>query len=679
MQLVHESILTELKASGKLPTPAGVALTILELTRNPDSSTEDITQVLKGDPSLSGQILKYANSASSGCREEVTTVNDALVRLGMKMVQQLCLGFSVLTTSRTGHCQNFDYPRYWAKSLARGVSGQVLSSVIPAVNAEEGFTCGLLIGIGGLGLASVYPQEYSQILEDWMEGSRPELSELEKEELSIIRHQVTSALFEDWRLPEYFREAALLQDQETWEPLPQDPKSLSRGKLLARLLYVAELASDICLSSAVAQDRLVLEYLDIGASLGVPEQSWIEQFDLISSEWERMGQVLAVETEHVPSLGELKSRAEESQQAGLLETRARIPAPKKPRAVRSGFPDTDLDIDSNGTSKFSTAAAEPVAATGLAILVATESPVEQKILMTKLAAVGHRPMLAQDGQQALEMALQTNPQVILANWSMPRIDGLELCRMLRKSEQTAGTYFIIMTSQDGKDPLVEAFEAGIDDYLVKPLNHDILSARLKGAGRIIHLQEQSEAAREELRRTVTKYTKLSRQYERMALEDQLTELMNRRAGLKRFDEEWSRANRNGSPLLCMILDIDHFKNVNDTYGHDCGDVVLKETAKAMKTAIRDTDIVCRFGGEEFLVICPEADLNMAMKIGDRIRRTVQDNHITCPGFDGSVTISIGVALRNGEQDSPKDLIKEADLALYAAKENGRNKVCIYSD
>jgi two-component system, cell cycle response regulator len=99
----------------------------------------------------------------------------------------------------------------------------------------------------------------------------------------------------------------------------------------------------------------------------------------------------------------------------------------------------------------------------------------------------------------------------------------------------------------------------------------------------------------------------------------------------------------------------------------------------MKSAIRDTDTICRFGGEEFLVICPEADLDMAMEIGDRIRRAVQDNHITCPGYDGSVTISIGVALRTGEQDSPKDLIKEADQALYAAKENGRNKVCIYSD
>ncbi len=129
----------------------------------------------------------------------------------------------------------------------------------------------------------------------------------------------------------------------------------------------------------------------------------------------------------------------------------------------------------------------------------------------------------------------------------------------------------------------------------------------------------------------------------------------------------------------MLLDIDHFKNVNDTYGHDCGDIVLAETAAVMKSALRDSDVICRYGGEEFLVICPEADLNMAMKIGDRIRTAVQENEIQYPGVDLRITISIGVSLRNGKQDSPKDLIKEADLALYAAKENGRNKVCIYSE
>lgn len=655
MTLVHESILTELKASGKLPTPAGVALTILELTRDPESSTDDITQVLKGDPSLSGQILKYANSASSGAHGEVVTVNDALVRLGMRQVQQLCLGFSVLSTSRTGLCPAFDYPRFWARSLARAVSAQILCAVIPGLNAEEGFTCGLLADVGSLGLASVYPHDYSAILEHWDHGKPSELSALEMERLSIDRHQVTAALFEDWGLPETFNRAAQNQDRVRIGPEVE----VSDVDSLARLLHIAGQAADLCLAAGLEQGLRTLDYLELGAALGIDEMTWRGIFDEIRAEWERMGQVLGVATESVPSLEKLQRRVDEARRADRMEE------------VRSRRGRVEAEVGGgDGTL---------AAAIGLDILIATDNAVEQKILLTKLGAAGHHPRLAEDGRRALEIALDSGPQVILANWSLANIDGLELCRMMRSSEQVAGTYYIMMTSHDDRNALVEAFEAGIDDYLVKPLNYDVLTARLKAAARIIQLQQQSARDREELRQTVTELSILSRQLERTALEDQLTALPNRRAGLDRFDQEWSRSSRNESSLLCMLLDIDHFKKVNDTYGHDIGDEVLKETARALKGAIRDSDTVCRFGGEEFLIICPEADLATAMKIGDRIRRSVEKNRIQRPGYDGGVTVSVGVALRTGEQDSPKDLIKEADLALYAAKDNGRNKVCIYSD
>jgi len=670
VELVHESILTELKATGKLPTPAGVALTILELTRNPDSSTEDINLVLKGDPSLSGQILKYANSAASGCLEEVSTVNDALVRLGMKMVQQLCLGFSVLSTSRQGKCAGFDYPRYWAKSLARGIGAQILSDTLGGVNAEEGFTCGLLADIGALGLASVYPDEYTSILRKWNRGEARALTALETSEFSIHRQQVTCALFEDWRLPESFGKAVLLLDRGELPAGPIDRTEVSRPKQLAYLLNVADLAAEVCVTSGEEQDELVIRYLEAGAALGIPDSDWMNTHDLIRAEWERMGQVLDIQTREQPSLSRLRQRASSQERSG--EAQNHSGSSREPLAV-------DEDPGTGATEPVATVAAALRTATGLDILVANGNPIEQKILLNKLTEVGHTVGIAENGQEALELALQTGPQVILANWSLDKIDGPELARMLRQSEQTQGTYMIIMTSNEDRESLVEAFEAGVDDYLVKPLNHDVLNARLKAASRIIQLQEQHERAREELRRNLNKISRLSRQLQVMALEDQLTGLKNRRAGLEEFDKEWSRSTRNQSTLLCMILDIDHFKSVNDTYGHDVGDVVLQRTAAVLKTAIRDTDTVCRFGGEEFLLICPEADLKMAMKIGDRVRRTVEENHIQCPGYDGGVTVSIGVALRGADQQSPQELIKEADLALYAAKENGRNKVCIYSD
>lgn len=666
MELVHESILTELKASGKLPSPAGVALGILELARDPHSSTEDIHDVLKGDPSLSGTILKYANSAASGCREEVSNVNDALVRLGMKMVQQLCLGFSVLSTNRDGHCEGFDYSRYWARSLARGVGAQVLSATIRVVNPEEGFTCGLLMDIGGLALASVYPADYTRVLQEWNGGSAAELSRLESREFSIQRREVTRALFEDWRLPEYFGAASLLLDREELPTAPLDRAALSRERQLAYLLTVAELAADICLADDLQQDRLVLQYLGVGAALGVPENEWMETHDLIRAEWERMGRVLEIETFDHPSMENLKRRAEEAEKAGRLAALEPGPGPQ--------FAD---DAEEIAVAAGAALSLEP--ATGMDILVANDNPIEQKILTRTLADAGNRLTFAGDGHEALELALKTSPQVILANWSLPNIDGLEMCRLLRQSAQTQGTYVIIMTSNEDRQSLVEAFEAGIDDYLLKPLNHDVLLARLKAASRIIRLQRQAARDRDELRRNVLKLSRMSRQLEKMALEDQLTGLPNRRAGLERFAQEWSRSARDGTTLMCLLLDIDHFKKVNDTWGHDCGDVVLQKTAEAIRLAVRDSDTACRYGGEEFLLICPEADLEMAMRIGDRVRRAVEENRILYRDFDGNVTVSVGVALRGGEQESPKDLIKEADQALYAAKENGRNKVCIYSD
>lgn len=164
LKLTEQSILTELKASGNLPSPTGVALTILDLTRDPDTSTEDMAMVLHGDPALTGQILKYANSALAGSREEISSINDALVRLGMGLVRQLCLGFSVLSNARGGPCPAFDYNRYWRRSLALAVACQAVAPRLSNINPDEAFTCGLLSHIGTLALASVYPQEYAEVL-----------------------------------------------------------------------------------------------------------------------------------------------------------------------------------------------------------------------------------------------------------------------------------------------------------------------------------------------------------------------------------------------------------------------------------------------------------------------------------------------------------------------------------
>ena len=665
MKTADHSILTELTASGRLPSPTGVALSILELSRDPDTSTEDLADVLQGDPALAGQVLKYANSAESGSRQEITSLNDALVRLGMKVTRQLCLGFSVLSNARSGPCPSFDYSTYWAHSLAMAVSSQAISKRLRSVSPDEAFTCGLLGGIGRLGLASVYPLKYGEVLDRWDRGSGHQLKVLENEEFSTDHSVVSSVLFQDWGLPAYFSEAVECYEEQETADAEIGSEGKAPGFKLAKVLHFADLAANICLETGPERHPLVIEFMKIGLACGFTEDAWIAMYDEILAEWARMGRVLNVVTGNVPSMEDLIHRARQFRQT--------LPSRRPDGQGKTG----------EGSAPRPDSVHERHKEPGLEVLVVTDSPVDMRILEKKLGAQGHHLTQAVDGQEALELALKISPQLILTDWMMPKINGLELARTLRLSRQAAGTYIIIMTAQDGSDRLVEAFDAGIDDYVTKPINHRVLAARMRAARRIIDLQEEMARGREELRVTLAELAIVNRQQqvlnhqlERMAMEDQLTELPNRRAGLDRLDQEWSRSNRSGEPLLCMILDIDHFKRVNDTYGHDAGDVVLKKTAAVMKNIMRDSDTVCRFGGEEFLVTCPGANLEVAKLVGNRIRVAVEKNRIETPEFQGGVTISIGVAVKSPAHASAKDMIKDADEALYAAKEAGRNMVCI---
>lgn len=693
MSLTDNSILAELKASGNLPSPTGLALTILEMARDPLVSTDELATVLKGDPALTGQILKYANSADSGARVHVIALREALMRLGLAQVRQLCLSFSILANARSGPCSSFDYERYWTRSLAMAVSCQSISRLVRSLNPDEGFTCGLLAHIGRLAMASVYPDDYAQILARWNHGTPEELAALEKDVTGLTHTDAAAAILEDWRLPPHVLTAARCQEDGSWITGATVPPSQDRGRQLGRVLHVAGLAADICVETGPRRHLMVLGFLRAGLSLGFDEMPWITMYDEILLEWERMGSVLDIVTSHVPSLETLVQKARA--QGEVIDDRPRArgtvpsgPAPNAapvaplpgvsgPAAGAASRTDAAAPMPADIPAQEAvTAVAESAEDFGLDILVATDSAIEMTVLKRKLEQLGHRITCATDGRQALELALKTAPQLILSDWMLPRLDGLELCRMLRSSQQTQGIYFIINTSNDGGSELVEGFEAGINDYVVKPLNHRILAARLRGASQVIRLREQSLRDREEMRRQLSHINKLNRKLESLAMEDQLTGLPNRRAGIEFLDETWSRATRTGESMLVMLLDIDHFKKVNDTWGHDAGDVVLQRTATAMRGAVRDYDKVSRYGGEEFLVICPGADVKFAHDIGNRIRESVEKNHIESPLFNGSVTISIGVSVRGPEHQSTREMLREADEALYAAKDAGRNKVCI---
>jgi two-component system cell cycle response regulator len=661
----NNSILDEIKASGRLPSPTGVALTLLELTRDPNTRIDEMAVVLQGDPSLSGQIIKYANSAASGNRKPVASINGALVRLGMCMVRQLCLGFSILSNSEKEQTRGFDYGEFWARSLSMASSCQTLARSMGTINPDEGFTCGLLAEIGGLALASVYPEKYAEVMDKWDNGPRGLLIEIEEEILSINRNQVTACLFESWGLPKFYLKAVLHKDETEWTDLRDGSKASQDWDKLAHLLFAGGLAAEICMETGQERHWRVLDLMNFGKVFKIEDDEMVAIYDEIMEEWKRMGKVLDVLTGQVPSMATMlrtaRSKGGDAGSSGVIDDN-----------------DSACPIDSQETVAPADIYFDEDAEIGLRILVATDCQINKKIMVKKLTAGGHTVTCAKDGREALTMAVESEAQLIISDWAMPEMDGLELCRTLRSSPQLSHIHFIIMTSHESNNQLVEAFDAGINYYLAKPLNHRILTALLGGAAREVANREEVQRQKDELRRTNAEVSISNRALKTMALEDQLTGLPNRRAGLEALDKAWSKAQRDNEALLVMIMDIDHFKAVNDTYGHEAGDEVLKHTADAMKNAVRDYDEICRFGGEEFLVVCPGAGVEVAAQVGNRIRLAVEKNHVTTAEFDGGVTISIGAAIMEEGIESPKDLVKLADEALYGAKEAGRNKVCIYA-
>jgi len=296
------------------------------------------------------------------------------------------------------------------------------------------------------------------------------------------------------------------------------------------------------------------------------------------------------------------------------------------------------------------------------ILVADDSGVSRHVICAYLRASGHEVISAKDGTEALEaLRSDTGISLALVDWMMPGLDGIEVCRQLRAIPDRAYTYMISVTTRSEKQDIVCALEAGFDDFLTKPVQPAELNARLLVGSRIIDLQEKLIQACE-----------LS-QFK--AMHDSLTGLWNRGAILEFLRAQLAMAVRHSNNLAVMMVDIDHFKKINDTYGHAVGDSVLIHVARLMNSTIRASDWLGRYGGEEFLVIAPESPGNDAVRMAERLRLALVDNTFTSGELTISPTMSIGIANTNLiVSPTPEALVRIADAALYRAKENGRNRI-----
>jgi diguanylate cyclase (GGDEF)-like protein len=312
----------------------------------------------------------------------------------------------------------------------------------------------------------------------------------------------------------------------------------------------------------------------------------------------------------------------------------------------------------------------------LRIVVADANPHTRSQTMTLLAAGGeHRVYPAENGNAALALAMEVLPHVIIANYDLPLLDGVELCQALRTTEEGRHIHILLAADDNCEEQLTRAYEAGADGYVPGTITATGLRIRLQAAQRQVEQQNNWEKDRAQLRQIAAELAVANRRLANVALTDLLTGLPNRRSAMDQLEQAWSASIRSSLPLAVMVVDIDHFKQINDTYGHAAGDMVLREVAATLRMSARREDSVCRIGGEEFLVICPNSDLKSATLSAERLRANLCQKRIAIGQTDKTITVSIGVAMREPSTADIDALVSTADQALYAAKQSGRNCTC----
>jgi two-component system, cell cycle response regulator len=296
------------------------------------------------------------------------------------------------------------------------------------------------------------------------------------------------------------------------------------------------------------------------------------------------------------------------------------------------------------------------------ILVVDDNPDNLEIISTRLRFRGYDVEVAERGEEALAKVHEANPDLILLDIMMPDMDGYEVARRIRAEEDLAYIPIIVVTARDSTEDKVTGLDAGADDYLTKPINFPELEARVRSMLRIKRLQDQLEEKNREL--------------EQLSIRDGLTGLFNHRHLHELLADEYERSRRTGEPVSVVMFDLDRFKEVNDTHGHQAGDRVLTELADIMRESAREIDKLGRYGGEEFMAILPDSDPDAGVTFAERVREMVAKQRFEIQAHEPlRMTISAGIAsYPDDAADSPRRLVHAADLALYSAKKNGRDRV-----
>ena len=617
-----------LKAGGMLPSPQGVALAVIELTQQHDASIQSLTHLVQTDPAMSGRILRYANAVRGGSLRHIASLPHAIVFLGLFRVRQIALGFSLIDHYRTGACAAFDYLGYWTASLATGITAQQVSAQAQCP-PDESFTCGLLSGIGRLALATAFPKEYDVMLRANLTGLA--LRENEIQSFGLDHASLSSELLQDWGLPEIFHQAVRYHELPTEAPFSPG----SRAQTLTAALHFAAKAGALLNLDAAQRWERVPSLYHAAAQIGLEDHQVPPLVEKVVTQWQDWGRELHLPTQDFSDINLLLGMPPDPAQDESMSALVVLP---------------------------------------MRVVLIAQGVADQRSLADSLDAMGLTVRVANDHESALSLLQESSPDLLRVELPDSSDEAVKTLRELRSSEGGRQTYCIALIPPEAEAGVAKLMLAGASDYLLRNYSEAALMARLSSAQRVVSLQGAVRAERESVIRSSGEWARSNRRLLQEALTDPLTKLHNRRYGLDRFAQEWGFAAHSGTSLSCLMLDIDHFKRVNDKYGHEVGDIVLNQIARVIEQVSRKDDVAFRFGGEEFCVVCPNSTLAAAMQLGERIVREVRAGRYGEDGKRFPVTMSIGVASRGPADSDQEALLGRADKALYAAKSAGRDRV-----
>jgi len=418
-----QQILDKLKISGPLPTPKGVALQVIELTRREEVTNHDLVQLIGVDPALSQRVVKAANALLGHVSRPVVTIHDAVTVLGMRALRQLVLGIALVADYRHGPCANFDYPGFWQHSLLTALCVRRLALRANLMAAEEVFMLGLLGQIGRLVLATAQTEAFSDLLEQHEPEQR--LFELEQAQFGFNHAEVSAAMLAEMNFPLLFQ--ALVRDYRVPQTSKTEPGS--REWQLLRSLHLAGLLADLSPAPAPERAAAVTAVRRAAAELAIEESELLELAAACMEEAREWSALLGMGSPSLPDLTSLFTAPEVLEEASEPPSFVQSPHDYKMR-----------------------------------VLVVEDDRAMRALMAQWLNAAGHRVNVAENGVEALNLAELHRPQVVITDWRMPQMDGIALCRELRRLPAQRNTYLIMITVETIPDKLVEAFEAGTDDY-----------------------------------------------------------------------------------------------------------------------------------------------------------------------------------------------------------------------